>query len=192
MRMRIVLVLLAALTVLLVTTLAWLYQSRAELQALKRQAGESLSLKSSNVIAEIERYRYLPFVLGQDERIQRLLETGSDQDRVDAANKYFETANRSAGSDVLYAMDAAGTTLASSNWNEPTSFVGQQYGFRPYFKDALERGEGHYYAVGVTTGVPGYFLSRRIETAMQKVGVVVAKVDLSDLEGTWRTAGEYV
>ena len=57
MRLRLVLVLLSAVTVLVMTTSAWLYERQQTLQALKHQAAESLSLKSSNVIAEIERYR---------------------------------------------------------------------------------------------------------------------------------------
>lgn len=190
MRLRIILLLLSALTVVLVTVAAWLYESRAGLLALKREAAESLSLKSSNVVAEVERFRYLPFVLGQDQRIQDLLDNKSDQGRVNTANRYLETINSSAGSNVLYVLDTEGLTLASSNWNSDKSFVGEHFGFRPYFLDAVSKGEGRYYAVGAKTGEPGYFLARRIETGSGRTGVVVAKVDLLVLESTWASAGE--
>jgi C4-dicarboxylate-specific signal transduction histidine kinase len=194
MRLRIVLVLLlCALTVLVVTASAWLYERQRTMQALKHQAAESLSLKNSNVIAEVARYRYLPFVLGQDERVQRLLDVEGDQTLVDGANKYLETINASAGSSALFLLNAEGTALASSNWQDGEySFVGKSYAIRPYFKDALISGEGRYYAVGITTGKPGYFLSRRIKTAAGNLGVAVVKVDMSVLEKTWTIAGERV
>ena len=99
MRLRLLLI-LSAVIVLVVTGLAWLYEGHERLQDLKRQATESLSLKSSSVVAEIERYRYLPFVLGQDERIQRLLDATKDANLVDIANRYLATVNQSAGSSM--------------------------------------------------------------------------------------------
>jgi len=187
-RLRILLLLLSAVAVLLVTAFAWLLESRAGLQALKRQAGESLSLKSRNVQAEVERFRYLPFVLSQDERILGLLDKQDDREAVDTANGYLDTVNNSAGSNALFVVDATGIALASSN----RSFIGNSYAFRPYFKDAKSKGEGRYYAVGATTREPGYFLSRRIQTAAGNVGVIVAKVDLKRLEQTWTAANEQV
>jgi len=34
-------------------------------------------------------------------------------------------------------MDSRGITLAASNWNEESSFVGRDFGFRPYFTQAM-------------------------------------------------------
>ena len=192
MRMRMLLLLLSALAVLLATFLAWEFVSARQLEVLKDRAAHGLSLKSNSVLAEIERYRNLPFVLGQDERIQRLLDTPDDSRLVEAANKYLETANRSPKSDQFFLLNAEGTTLASSNWRAPTSFVGQSYKFRRYFRDAMSKGEGHHYAVGVTSGIPGYFLARSINTAAGSVGVLVVKVDISTLEQTWTAAGEHI
>ena len=55
MRLRVVLVLLSAVTVVVVTASAWLYERQQTLQALNYQAVESLSLRSSSVLSEIER-----------------------------------------------------------------------------------------------------------------------------------------
>src|SRR5690606_7786419 len=56
--------------------------------------------------------------------------------------------------------------------------------------DALASGEGSYYAVGVTTGIPGYFLSARISGPDGPLGVAVVKVDMAPLERAWAQAGE--
>jgi histidine kinase len=194
--MRIILLLLSALAVLVVAFLAWKIVAAEQLQELKRHAAENLSQERSGVLTEIERYRNLPFVLGQDERIQRLLDTQDDTGTrdavVDAANRYLETVNDSPKSDQFYVLDAEGTALASSNWRDPKSFVGRSYKFRPYFRDAIDNGTGRHYAVGVTTGIPGYFLSLRIDTAAGNTGVVVVKVDISALEKAWAAAGEQI
>jgi two-component system C4-dicarboxylate transport sensor histidine kinase DctB len=84
-------------------------------------------------------------------------------------------------------INAQGDTIAASNWNSPGSFVGQNYAFRPYFKEAMQTGQGKFYAIGVTTGVPGYFLSTRIDVG-GVLGVLVVKLDLRPLEAIWRAA----
>src|SRR5262249_48489582 len=83
-------------------------------------------------------------------------------------------------------------TQASSNWNDADSRVGKNYKFRPYFKDAVEKGEGRYYAIGATGHIPGYYLAGRVETPAGSRGVAVVKVDLSPLQGAWKDAGEKV
>jgi histidine kinase len=190
MRSHTVLLLVCAPAVLAATAAVWLIARDAELADLRERADEALSLKRSNVVTQAERYRYLPFVLAQDERIHQLLDATGDPVLVDRANRYFEAVNASAGSLDLFVMDRTGSTLASSNWQDETSFVGKSYQFRPYFTDAIEEGEGRYYAIGATTGIPGYFLSHRIETAAGALGVAVVKVDMSPLDKAWREAGE--
>src|SRR5262245_12504640 len=121
MRMRVFLLALSVVAVFLATFLAWQIAGNIQLQKLKDQATDSLSLKSSSVASEVERYRYLPFVLGQDQRIQQLLDPGSTTETVDLANRYLETVNASAKSSALFILNGDGVALASSNWQEATS-----------------------------------------------------------------------
>ena len=86
-------------------------------------------------------------------------------------------------------LDDRGIALAASNFATPESFVGHDYSFRPYFQDALLTGEGRYYAIGVTTRKPGYFLTSRIDVAGHPPIVVVVKADLLPLEVAWKAAG---
>ncbi len=132
--------LLYATAALAVTALAWDLTYQWQLASLRNQADERLSLKSHNVNSEVERYLYLPFVVADDERSQRLLDSEADQGLVARANNYLETVNQEARSDVLYLLDATGTTLASSNWKSPLSFVGKSYRFRRCFTQALAEG----------------------------------------------------
>lgn len=168
---------------------AYLFAHEAGMDRLAGQLRDRLTLSQRAVESEIERFAYLPQVLGEDNRVLGLLAQPS-ADRVDQVNAYLTSVAEHAQADVVYLIDRNGLTLAASNWDLPSSFVGHNYDFRPYFTDALERGRGAYYAVGVTTGVPGYFLSSRIDGPDGPLGVAVVKVDMSPLERVWAEAGE--
>ncbi|MEZ5726556.1 MAG: ATP-binding protein [Burkholderiaceae bacterium] len=170
------------------------------LSALQRSADDSLSLKQFALATAIERYRYLPRMVALDERVRAHLRgagtpgaaagAGAVETRAMAANRYLEQVNQTAGADALYLMDSHGLTIAASNWREPVSFVGRNYGFRPYFANAMAVGVAQYYAVGVTTGRPGFFLASRVDAGEGAYGVAVAKVDMSPLETAWMNADE--
>ncbi len=91
---------------------------------------------------------------------------------------------------MAYLIDARGKTLAASNWRQPHSFIGHNYAFRPYFRNALERGLGRFYGVGVTTGEAGYFLAAPVREKDAALGVIVVKVGLDSLEQALAGAGE--
>lgn len=180
------LLLAATLTLSIATFLGIRY---AGLAALDADLQDRLTVARHAVVTEVERFRYLPGVVGQDARVLALLAGAASADE---ANLYLRRVRELSGVDELYVINPSGTTVAASNWNEPGSFLGQNYGFRPYFRRALDEGEARYYAVGVTTGKPGYFLASRLGTAERPLGVAVAKVDLAGLQATWVRAGEAV
>lgn len=63
------------------------------------------------------------------------------------------------GADInaYFCLTGTGLTLAASNYRQSGSYVGNNYAFRPYFRDAVDNGFGVFYGVGATTGDPGYF-----------------------------------
>lgn len=189
-RRHAMLALVAAATVVAVALGAWHLATLRLLNEAERQVQDRLTISQRSVESEIERFRYLPGVIGQDERIVRLLEQDGGGDTIARANAYLQAVRGMSGADELYVLDLSGMTLAASNWNEPGSFVGHSYAFRPYFRNAVDQGSGRFYAVGVTTGKPGYFLSSRIMAAGRIIGVAVVKVDMSPLAATWAQAGE--
>ena len=150
---------------------------------------DRLTITLRSVESEVERFRYLAGVVGEDARIIAML-TASGAETEQRTNRYLQSVRALSGADEIYLLDPAGTTLAASNWDEPGSFVGINYSFRPYFTDAIASGEGRYYAVGVTTGKPGYFLSALVQDSSGPLGVVVVKVDMSPLEAAWTQTGE--
>ncbi|MEZ5798110.1 MAG: ATP-binding protein [Paracoccaceae bacterium] len=176
------------LAALLATALAWVVAERLITATLRAEMDQTLRLTSRAVEAEIGRFRALPDVAGEDARIAAALH---DPAALGAANRYLETIADLAGASELFLINAEGRTIAASNWNRPGSFLGHDYGFRPYFRQAMRQGRGMFYAIGVTTGVPGFFLSTRVSTGGQ-TGVLVVKVDLRPLQQSWRAAGAEV
>lgn len=168
----------------LVATLVWVVAQHLAFSAARKDLDQTLLLTQRAVEAEVERLRSLPAVAAEDERVHDALAgTGALQ----AANRYLETVAIHAQASELFLINAQGNTIAASNWSRAGSFVGENYAFRPYFQDAMSTGHGQFYAIGVTTGVPGYFLSTRID-ANGKRGVLVVKLDLRPLENIWRSA----
>jgi two-component system C4-dicarboxylate transport sensor histidine kinase DctB len=168
----------------LAAILGWVLVQHLALGSARTELDQTLLLTKRAVEAEVERLGSLPAVAAEDVRVRNALAgTGSLQD----ANAYLEkvTAHTQAGD--LFLINAQGDTIAASNWNSTGSFVGQNYAFRPYFQEAMQAGQGKFYAIGVTTGVPGYFLSTRID-AGGALGVLVVKLDLRPLEAIWRAA----
>ncbi len=163
--------------------------SGAAVSALEAQLQRSLVLTNRAIATEVERFRYLPLVIGEDARIRALSAAGRDAAVLNAANLYLQTVVRQAGAAELYVLDSRGVTLAASNFATAESFIGHDYSFRPYFQDAIRNGEGRYYAIGVTTKKPGYFLSSRIDIPDRPPIIVVVKADLQPLEVTWEAAG---
>lgn len=165
----------------------WTYA--VELESLVETGEERLTLYTGTLRGALSRYAYLPYVLANHSAVQDLLESGGLSAQV---NQYLEDLNQEAASQALYVIDTTGSTLASSNWREPLSYVGKNYGFRPYFTAAKEGRQGHFFAIGVTTSQPGFFMSHPVYRKGHFLGVVVVKVDLNPLQDDWREGGETV
>lgn len=183
-------ILLALAVMLLLGALAgWLSWQNSV--AIQREAlSHRLALYASALDAELKRFEALPSVLAIDPKVQRLLAGAANPLLIEDLNRYLETINAEAGSAMLYVMNREGDTLASSNWASSTSFVGSNYRFRPYFRDALAGGTGRFYAVGATTQLPGVFIARPVRLGGQVAGVLAVKVHLDSIESAWSQGGE--
>lgn len=169
----------------------WQYdQSEAE---ARRHADNRLSLYGSSLQGALDSFSYLPGLLAHQPQIQAaLLDPGGIL--VPQVNDFLALVAERSGAEVIFLLDAEGRTLASSNHAEADSFVGHDYRFRPYFYEAMATGQGEFFAVGSTTGRPGYFVSAAVGTGEPDSarGVLVAKVSLEALQADWRRAGEKV
>src|SRR5690606_36965976 len=90
----------------------------------------------------------------------------------------------------LYVMLPDGNTLAASNFDTQTSFVGGNFAYRPYFIDPMQGKPGRFFALGTTSLKRGYYFGAPIYIDGAIAGVVVLKIDIDAIEETWR-GGDY-
>ncbi|WP_135076647.1 ATP-binding protein [Terasakiella sp. SH-1] len=168
----------------------WTYD--ASLGNLRQQLDSRMKLYSSNIVSELEKYEYLPTILARDPILKSLFEGDMMDYRIDRANRHLSAIRDTAEVSAVYVMNPQGNTIAASNWEEEASFVGKNFQFRPYFKNAMTGKTGHYFALGTTSKIPGYYLSHPIGDTDDVNGVVVVKVSVARLEEAWATANEEV
>jgi two-component system C4-dicarboxylate transport sensor histidine kinase DctB len=155
-----------------------------------READTAAALREAVLRSELEKFRSLPVVLAQDPDLRRAL-VRPDPAGAAELNRKLETLSRETRAAVIYGIDAAGNTIAASNWREPTSFVGANYAFRPYFKQAIAAGESEYFLLGTVSRQPGLFLARQVRQGDgPAAGVVVVKVQFDALEAQWARSAD--
>jgi two-component system C4-dicarboxylate transport sensor histidine kinase DctB len=154
-------------------------------ERLRQEGLHRLELYAAALQSELAKYEYLPDLLTLERDVILLLQNPVDLNLVRAVNERLEGINRAAHTAVLYILDNKGIALAASNWNEEASFVGVNLSYRPYFQEAMHRGSGRFYAIGTTSGIPGFFFARALSDGERTLGVGALKVSIDHLERTW-------
>lgn len=166
---------------------AGLYGRSTEIEALAAQGRTDANLKVALLRAVLENPRALPLLLSEDQQVNDALLQRSLA-AIDVLNRKLEGLVSGTKASVLYVTGTDGFAIASSNWREPTSFVGNDYGFRAYFSSAMQTGTAEYFALGNVSKRPGLYISRRVDGASGPLGVVVVKMEFDQLEADWHEA----
>lgn len=164
------------------------YATRSVLADLTQQGRVDAGLKVALLRAVMERPRSLPLILARDRDVTEALRD-PEPGRLDALNRKLEDLVVGTNASVLYVLDRTGLAIASSNWRDPTSFVGSDYGFRAYFSRAVAEGRAEHFALGNVSRRPGLYISHRVGPAGNPLGVVVVKAEFDQLESDWLGAG---
>ncbi|MEI6985648.1 MAG: response regulator [Rhodospirillaceae bacterium] len=96
------------------------------------------------------------------------------------------------GFGISWVIDAAGNAVASSNFDQPESFVGTNFSDRDYFKVTKNNRPGQQFAVGRKTGIPGIYFSTPVMDAGRFIGAAVIKVDIDRLAPLLGSADAFV
>ncbi|MER8392321.1 sensor histidine kinase [Mesorhizobium sp. M1340] len=182
--------LFAAVALLIVTAAlygAGLYGRTAEIGTLAAQGRTDANLKVALLRAVLESPRALPLLLSADQQVRDAL-SQKNAAAIDVLNRKLDGLVSGTKASVLYVIGADGLAIASSNWREPISFVGNDYRFRDYFSGAMQAGTAEYFALGNVSKRPGLYISRRVGDAAAPLGVVVVKMEFDQLEADWREA----
>ena len=152
-----------------------------QIKTLRIDSFEQLNQLASVLESAIAKYQHMPTLLASNDRVRKALRDGFESD-INQLNRELEQINRITEASDSYILDTDGLTIAASNYREAASFVGRNFAFRPYFKEAIQGKPGRYYALGTTSNRRGYYFSYPVYEGDSIIGVAVVKVDLTQFE----------
>ena len=183
---RSTLIWLSTLLAVLVLLTVYYMAQRTALDQLRNISEYHMTRLSGAIDAALEKHEYLPALLSKNELIRDFLSGTSDLSPTQISAR-LQTMNQIARTLDIYVMNPDGVTLASSNWDKSYSFVSENYAFRPYFIDAMNMGNGRYFALGTNSQERGYYFSALVEDDNGRaLGMVVAKMSIGQLEAEWQ------
>ncbi|QUJ69719.1 sensor histidine kinase (plasmid) [Photobacterium sp. GJ3] len=185
------LALITGLGILLSIFIAFLTKQHFTI-ALSNQIKDDITALGEKLDQRLRRYQQLPQLLAHDPRLLDSLNAAfapsSERNaKLLQTNLLLAYWAKTLSADTIYLLDKHGETLAASNWHQQDSFVGFNYAYRPYFKDAMKGGLGQFFALGISSGKRGYFFSAPVFDQQNQVsGVIVIKIDLNLVDEIWQ------
>ena len=183
-RIRVLALVFCALA--LIASAAWVggeVAASSERRRAEWEARTAADIYAASLRSELAKFELAPLLLAGGDAVERALRAGRDNEN--ALSRDLERVAARIDAGAIYAIRPDGETIASSNWRAANSFVGENYSFRSYFQGAMRDGEAALFALGTVSGLPGLYLSRRVEGGADPIGVIVVKVQFERLEETW-------
>jgi PAS domain S-box-containing protein len=193
-KLRVILVVLSFLSFLSVSVAGFVYfrslQGSAYKEAEKDSALQAERIRNGVSSFLAENLKTAHALAGLREVREVLAHPGGSS--LSSANGILDHFREALGADVCYVMDRDGVTVASSNRDAPDSFVGNNFSFRPYWKQAIRGTPATYMAQGVTSNVRGIYFSHPVygDDGTPPVGVAVIKVSIEAIGREFRQGGE--
>lgn len=159
---------------------------------LQERSRQVLNLVTEVVRGALLKHESTSSLLARNPALMRSLDGNATAADIQSVNEELEQLAKQTGALNIYLMNAIGTTVASSNWAHPKTFVGRNFSYRPYFQQAIKGQGAHYFALGTTSGERGYYFAYPIRSGDGISGVAVTKVDVGAIERAWRTEPDYV
>ena len=180
---------------LVAACLVWLtddFMRARALEAEEEAARDEAAILATGLSSELDKFSLLPLALAEDPQVAALVR--GDHGVANALDRRLAALASQSDAAAIYVMDRSGLTLAASNWDLPASFVGSNYAFRTYFKQAMASGSATEFALGTVSRKPGLYIAGRIGHAANPAGVIAVKVEFDRIEDNWQraTGGVYV
>ena len=142
----------------------------------------ALSIRSTHLTDELKKIEGAVKAMAGSPWIVSALISRKNHD-IAQASSALDRYNSALDASVSYLIDSMGVTIASSNRNDPDSFVGKSYYFRPYFTQAMNGNPGRYFAMGITSSKRGFYASFPVRDSKDRIiGVVAMKRELDEME----------
>ncbi|WP_135081323.1 PAS-domain containing protein [Terasakiella sp. SH-1] len=177
--------LMLCLAMVSITAIGWFGAQQAGTTAagqLNDRLKERVTLYNETLQRELDQLQLVGRILSQNPTLQQALKKKAQPKDILKTNGILKETNQTLHTSAVYLMNAEGRTVAASNFDQPNSFIGKNYSFRPYFKEAVLKAKGQFLAIGITSNKLGFYIAHSIYSAKKElIGVVVIKVDLNSL-----------
>jgi signal transduction histidine kinase/NO-binding membrane sensor protein with MHYT domain/ActR/RegA family two-component response regulator len=173
--------------------------------AATQVAQHQLEFLSASLDNALRSLRGAPLFLSEEPAVghalRRDLPAGSGAARTEAwlqdpalaeLNASLRKATSALKADAVWLLNATGDCIASSNAGLAHSFVGNNYGDREYFQEAMAGNPGQQYAVGRLTNVPGLYYAYPVWVDGRVAGAIAVKRDVVGFEPWIRHTGAFI
>ncbi len=186
MKLRLILLILSFMAFAFASAGGYFYYASYKEAAFREAESETiirLERVNKNLASLLSVYNYPVRILAAMEELKALV-SDPGPDTLKVADRILDRFKNTVQADVCYLMDNQGNTLASSNRNDPDSFVGQNFSFRPYFQMAIRGQAASYLALGTTSSKRGVYFSYPLYSYGKESpdGIVVIKGSIEMIE----------
>jgi PAS domain S-box-containing protein len=186
MKLRLILLILSLMAFVFASVGGYFYYTSFKEAAFREAESKTiirLERINKNLSHLLSAYDKPVRILSGMQQLQEMLRNAGPE-TLTAANRILDHFKNSLQADVCYLMDNRGNTVASSNRNDPDSFVGQNFSFRPYFQMAIKGQAASYLALGTTSAKRGVYFSYPVYYYGKESpdGIVVIKGSIEMIE----------
>jgi len=188
---------LALAIMILIGSATWVLTGLWQNEAVRQQserATQQADLRLDGFVSDFERslayIRSVPVLIVHDPLALTAF-TGPDADST-PLNDYLNFIVKTTSIDLAFVLDADGLCVASSNFSEAGSLVGEHFADRDYFAAARAGEPGTQYAVGRRTNIPDLFYSMPIFHDGHFAGAAVVKIDVPNIARRVTAKGAFV
>jgi len=142
----------------------------------------TLNLIVQTLHGDLLKFRYLPQMLGENERFKNVFRSEASPANLKFINEELERITAISGALDAYLMDVNGLTIAASN----PKFIGKNFDYRPYFQAAMQGRLGRYFALGTMSQERGYYFAYPVRDNGHIIGAVVIKIQVGHHEKAWQ------
>jgi two-component system C4-dicarboxylate transport sensor histidine kinase DctB len=180
---RLIPVLLFGLIAIAVAMVVFALSFRANLSRLQMTSAVRLEQSADRLLGQLASFQQLPNLLTRHPIVVGVLNGSASPD---VANGFLANTALTVGAEEILVMNRSGTVVASSDYEEKKSPIGQNFGARFFAQRALRGGLGFDHTYNVEERVRDIYFARGvIEGQAPPIGVVVVRVGVAQLEFEW-------
>ncbi len=159
-----------------ITVLSFLY-AQNKVSAQTALINQALSRAGHELTLNIHRYEFIPYALSLDETVRHFLSQQNDGGLQAEVVRKISSIQNKVGALSVFITNADGKIIAASQQD----LTGHDVQFRPYFVNSISTTTEHFFGIGTTGSVPGYYQANAVISQGKKLGVVVVKIDIEAL-----------